>query len=351
MAVTIKDIANKVGVMPSTVSLVLNRRPKAQTFTEETREKIFKAAEELGYTPNAAARALATRKTKSLGFILSDEAHGGWANTYFAEYLNGVERCCREHYYSLNILLYNLSNIDGFIFPDKVKERGVDGIILNGYVSAEIMRKFNDVNIPCVSLGRNIEGDTEKIPTFSIDSNHQRMGILRYLSGLGHSQITLIDTDSNAKSRSLDKLDECLETSDLKGKIKVNRYLTDKKFSDIEDGKKFVRDFVATSPQKRPTAVISNERNALGIIKELSKHNMACPDDLSIISCSESAISQVITPALTAVKASYEEIGFHACKVLIDHLENNGACDASMSKNDFKTELVTRDSVQNISGN
>lgn len=348
MAVTLKDIANEVGVRPSTVSLVLNRKPKAETFGKETREKIFEVARKLGYTPNATARALVTRKTRSLGFILSDETPGGWANTYFAEYLNGVERCCRDHRYTLNITLYNLLNIDNFIFPQKVEERGVDGVILNGFVSQEVLQKFEQCQLPCVCLGGNIEEAVGHIPTFSMDVLGQKLQVLRYLAERNHQKIAFLDSNSEAKIKSLNKLDAALAQSGLQDKIKVQRFLETLNFSDIESGRQFVKKLVTIPDQERPTAVICNDRNILGIIEELNKHNLSYPEDLSIISFFDSIICQTLSPAITAVTINCEEIGYYATKALLDHLESPKTCDTIVSKIDFPAKLVTRDSVQTL---
>ena len=89
MRATLKDIAQIAGVNESTVSYVINNKPKAKCFQEKTRERILNIARDLNYHPNAAARALSTCKTGNIGFILSDQVEGLWENPYWAQMLTG----------------------------------------------------------------------------------------------------------------------------------------------------------------------------------------------------------------------------------------------------------------------
>ncbi|MFW5736752.1 MAG: LacI family DNA-binding transcriptional regulator, partial [Halanaerobium sp.] len=121
MAVTLKDIAEKVGVTESTVSRVLNGIPKA---SKETREEIFQVAADLGYKPNQIARSLVTKKTHTIGLIISD-----LANTYFARVASGIEKIASKYDYSLIISTTGGDEKEELKYINLLKEKQVDGLL------------------------------------------------------------------------------------------------------------------------------------------------------------------------------------------------------------------------------
>ncbi|MFP4408957.1 MAG: LacI family DNA-binding transcriptional regulator, partial [Spirochaetaceae bacterium] len=120
--VKLKDVAQKAGVSEATASLVLNERPGVH---RETRKKVFQAAEELGYTPNAIARNLATRRSRTIGLVVTDIS-----NPFFGNLTKYVDQFVKERGYGLILSLSedDLSKEDG-ILQDFVGKM-VEGIII-----------------------------------------------------------------------------------------------------------------------------------------------------------------------------------------------------------------------------
>ena len=143
---TIYDVAGKADVSLATVSRVLNNPEKVK---EETRNRVLKAIKELGYRPNVIARGLASRKTTTVGVVISDITRAS-----VAEMLGGISDIAQSYKYSIKIFSVredmNLTNI----LQDIVAEQ-VDGVLylndeLNDQQVEDIKRIFNDNQIPFV---------------------------------------------------------------------------------------------------------------------------------------------------------------------------------------------------------
>lgn len=343
MRVTLKDIAKAVGVGESTVSRVLNRRPNPIKISEATIQKIFSTAKELGYHPNAAARALATRKTGHIGFILSDNVTDGFKNNFFAQGLAGVEQACRERGYGLNISLYNLSNVDSFVFPKKVCERSVDGLVLIGYIEAAVVHRFKEFGIPCIAINQNVEV-AGLIPTVASDVVDGRYQAIRYAAKLGHRRF-LYDTGFHPYLQEVGKLvvnraKISPETSHCRIKILD---IPEKK-SDYSTAKPILDYWMGMPAGERPTVIIATDQTLFALLKEMDKEGLRCPEDISLISSCDSNLCELSRPALTAVDMKLEQLGRTAANILIDCLESGEELTIEHSKNDFPCELVIRES-------
>ena len=95
--VKLKDVAHRAGVSEATASLVLNDRPGVNA---RTRERVFKAANDLGYTPNSIARNLATRRSRTIGLVVTDIG-----NPFFGALTKQVDRCVKSRGYGLILSL------------------------------------------------------------------------------------------------------------------------------------------------------------------------------------------------------------------------------------------------------
>ena len=152
-----KDIANKVGVSHPVISAVINSNYKSIKVSEATRVRVRETIKEMSYFPNAAGRSLSNRKTSTIGFLLSNDVADGLSNAFYSSFLSSIEKACRDKGYGLNVSLYNLSNVDTFVFPQKVGQRSVDGLILAGYLEKAVVSHFREFGIPCICLGKDME--------------------------------------------------------------------------------------------------------------------------------------------------------------------------------------------------
>jgi len=348
VAVTLNDIAKMVGVKKATVSRVLNDKPNPVKVSEETKRKIFEAVKVLGYHPNAAARALSTRRTGHLGFILSDAITGGWANMYFASIFSGVEQACRNRGYGLNASLYNLSNVDSFVFPPKVGQRNVDGLVLTGYVEAAVVARFREFGIPCVCIGDNVEV-AELIPTVACDIVGGMLQAIQYAASLGHVRIacSVVPTRRGREVGQLlvDRARENPGTAHCRVSL-----IEPKGQDDYSAAGPMVRYWFNSPVPERPTVIIASDQTLIAFIGEMVHHGLQCPRDISLISTCDTHLCTFSYPALTAINQNLESLGQIAINLLINHLDDEKPLTPEMSQNHHPCRLVVRESCAKALG-
>lgn len=319
--VTLKNIAERVGVQESTVSRILNRKTTSMKFASATIKKVEDAARELGYQPNASARALATRRTGYIGFILSDSVQGGWSNQYFASNLAGAERAARRRGYGLNISLYNLSNLENFVFPKSIGQRSVDGIILCGPTEMSVVNKFSEAHIPVVQIGANI-AEEGAVPIVSFDTIEGYWKIARYCAHLGHKHMLLCISDSKASMNKAQSFAAKLKEESETSHMRLDFYIPPHGLIDLNAAKPLISHWQSCDPVQRPTVILGSDQMMAGMTRELYARGIRCPEDISLVSGTDTLICMLTNPSLTSISYDLETIAEKAVYSLIDYLDN-----------------------------
>lgn len=342
--ITISDIAREAGVTKSTVSFVLNDRNGRIPISAATREKVLKVVERYHYQPNQMARSLTTRRTGNLGFILSDNMAGGFANVFFATCLNGAEAECRRRGYGLTVGLFNLSCIDSFIFPTPVRQHCVDGIILAGFVADEVLDRICASKIPCVCIGDYMT-HPERVTTVSNAITRSTVSLLSYLHRRGHERIAIHYPTTPRDLREVELVKAALAETPELARCRPRFMLTPEHNGDYAAAGRLLQDLLALPEAERPTALIGNDQTTLALEHELRRHGLRCPEDLALVSTTDTSLCEFASPALTAQRYDLAALGAHAVTLLIDHIVNGVPLTSEQSKNDFPGTLVERDSV------
>ncbi len=351
MAITLKDIAAEVGVQVCTVSMVLNNHPKAESFTEETRSKIRAVAARLGYTPNAAARALATKRTNNLAFIIPEYSSGRWSNPYYSDFLNGIEEVCSKNNFGLFVHCCNLQNVLEFIIPQGVRECNVDGLIISNSASSQILKRFEEIKLPCVRVGASGGGANCSIPMFSPNLLDGLLETLRYLKELGHRRIVLFEGGSEHMSSLLYHLKVVTKEKFTADEIDLQTQCTSDNRCDESSAVEFFDKYLSTSPESRPTAVITNPQTCMGIIDLALKNNISIPGDLSVVSNYEYDLFAYLSPSLTSMQYDNSAIAAAATELLIKNINAKKKCTYKMSDQSFPVKLIHRNSCHYIKTN
>lgn len=317
--ITIDDVARCAGVSTCTASRVLNGSNKGIRKDAAARaEKIFKAAEILGYQPNLAARSMVTGRTGNMGFMLSDDIVGGLSNSFFSRILCGVEQFCSSHGYGLHVGICKLAEVERFLYPKFVCGRSVDGVILAGQILANNVEEyFSRLRLPCVCLV-NREFDSEYVcGTNYTVSNCHSIALKEALEN-GHRRIGMVVPDFEQYNS--------IYARSVVFWHKQFPELTLCKFSvpcreDFSVGQYVMAQYCDMVEEERPTLIVSSDQGCVGIIRAMRDVGKACPEDISLISTHESFICESVSPALTSVWSDLECMGYDAARVIRNYLD------------------------------
>jgi LacI family transcriptional regulator len=191
---TSSDIAKAAGVSQSTVSRVLNGNPRV---ARQTRERVAGVIEQLGYTPNAVARGLATRRTQLVGVVVSDVT-----NPFYPELLEAIEHQLTAH--ALKMILSNAGERPEDSYMRVLEEHRVDGIVFTAAtIDSEVVRTLAHRRFPIVVANRSVDG--VECDSVTGDNEAGARAAAQHLLDLGHRRIGVLSGHPGA-STSRDRL-------------------------------------------------------------------------------------------------------------------------------------------------
>ena len=326
------DVAKLANVSFMTVSRVINGKENVK---EDTRRRVLKAIEELGYHPNAAARALNNNKTDGIGIIIP-HAEFMTVAPYFLDLITSLEsNIDRAGYHLVFKLPSSLKSTSDY--TQLYLQRKVDGVIvLAPSVDQWLLRKLITDEVPSVVVyGRDDELDINYIDADNHKGAKQAMG---YLFALGHKRIGMI-TGSTTLICGRDRISGYLEAHEDHG-VEVDKRLIFYGDWKPESGVKAFRYFF--SLENQPTAVFcANDHMALGLMRAATDAGLVIPRDLSIFGYNNITYSGFLTPALCTMKQPLNEIGRMAVDLLIKTIDNP---DRPKEKIMMDTEFIKRES-------
>jgi DNA-binding LacI/PurR family transcriptional regulator len=306
---TIADIARRVGVSQGAVSYALNGRPGV---SDATRARVMKVAEELGWRPSAAARALTGASANAVGLVLSRPPSVLGAEPFFMELFSGIEMALKPHSYALMLQMADDQDAEIEVFRRWWAEGRIDGAILvEVHVSDRRLPVLEALGMPAVVIGGS-PGCTGSLPSVLSDESAPVHETVEYLAALGHRRFghvaglphlvhTRVREEAFAEACARLGLPECVTLhTDYTG----------------EDGRRATRRLL--SSPSRPTAIIyDNDIMAVAGLSVAQEMRLRVPDDLSLVAWDDSQLAQVVRPALTAVRRDVPALGAAAARHLL----------------------------------
>ena len=332
MATTLKDVANHVGVHPSTVSRVMRGKENLK-ISKQTRDKILIAVKELNYVPDFTARALRMKKSFTIGLIVPDIL-----NPYFARIARRIEQLGFEKKYTVIVCNTDEDQEKEILYLNQLISRSVDGIILAPVQeSKEHISDLIEKKIPIVLIDRIFED----LKVDSVISNNAEsvMKAMSFLVKLGHKQIAFLKGQDNIytiKNR-LAGYYEALEKFNLP---RNEKYVVGKGF-EFEDG--YEDTLKLLKLPKLPTAIISSGGDlvTIGAIKAIYEHGLRIPEDISLIAFFDSLYSPFLSTPLTTITHSRKIIGEKAFRLLLKQIESKKRIPVKTICVDTKFEIRT----------
>ncbi len=306
--ITLSDVARLAGVSTMTVSRVINESGYTSL---ETRSRVNDAIAELGYVPNALARQLRSKKTKTLALILTDIR-----NPFFTTIASGVEDKARTSGYAVMFCNTYESESEETEYLRVLIERRVDGILLVPSCGAGTsVQRLQAHGMPTVILDRHVR-DVEA-DEVRADSRAGAYAAVRHLTDLGHRRIAML-TGPQGISTSTDRIDGYREAL---GEVCPVGDCGQILLGEFSEASGYAMTCQVLQRQPRPTAIFAaNNFIAFGAMRALREAGLGVPEDVSMVVFDDLPPGWVMDPFLTVVSQPAYEIGKQAAGLLLERL-------------------------------
>lgn len=306
---TIRDLAQHCGVSTATVSRALAGK---QYIREELRERIRKAAEELGYRPNLVARNLRSSRSTTIGLVVADVQ-----NPFFTRICRAVEdEALRQDY---AVFLCNSDEDAGKeeIYLRHLIDENVAGIILAPTgKTVRTPSTLKNLNLPLVVIDRRVSSDIAD--SVMIDNARACFDLTRHLIDQGSRRIGgLFGASSQTGQERARGFWQAIEQSGLNPKECVETDIAPRE----EEGYKVTRELLASHPEL-DALLVSNGLAAIGAYRALMESGMRCPEQLAFAAFDEAAWTSLVRPSVTVIEQPTYEIGATATELLLKRIED-----------------------------
>lgn len=329
-----QDVAELAGVSRTTVSFVLNDVPGVK-ISEETRQRVLEAARRLNYYPTAAARSLASGKTRRIGLVLGEGQKRLAADAFLPTFLQGVTASLHQRGYLLVLqMAEDVPSHEAYV--RLIREQQVDGLIISGPRADDpLLSELADDKFPLLLHGRL---EACHLPWVDVDNKAGAYQAMTHLIGLGHQRIGFISNApfsyAGAQARyagyrqALTEHDIPLDDSLMRSAA----FLPETGWAAMDE--------LLELPE-RPTAVFAaSDVVAIGVMSAIQSTGLRIPDDMAVVGFDDIFLAAHTQPPLTTVRVPAYGLGWTAAEVLVALIEG----DEEVSAVTLETELVIRDS-------
>ncbi len=331
---SLKIIAQHLGLSKATISAVINDAPPARTIPQETKDRIFKAVEELNYHPNYMARSLRQKRSFTVGVLVPEVSEG-----YNASVIAGIE----DQLAKVGYLYYVAShrNRPELIenYPRLLMERAVEGFILVNTPPPE------GLHIPMVTVGGERKG--RNICNILLDHDKGCRLAMEHLAGLGHREIAFFKGHPGSADTELRWKSICEAAEDLGIAIPDELWIQLKGVSGLPEASTSEEGYIYAQrllqrKQHFSALFAFNDMSAIGAASAFRDAGLKLPQDVSLIGFDDIPSACFQNPRLTTVRQPLHEMGVLAASTLLERIANPGAGPERIL---VEPELVVREST------
>lgn len=309
--VTLRQVAESLGVSVSTVSRALNPTSR-HSVAPKLAAKIQRASKKLGYTPNVAAYSLKTNRSRAIGVILPDIT-----DPIFPPLIRGIEQYLAAHNY-----IAIISNTDGDAKAEAKAIEAIGGRGVDGFIIASVTRRDRAVarlaaEKPVVTVLRQVE--RLRVPSVTHDQSDGVRRVLAHIIALGHRDIANIagPQDISTGYERLRSFERHAAEMDIRRDPAL--VVTATRFAESE-GERCVEELLARGVHFT-ALVCANDRLAVGAIAALERSGLACPGDVSVTGMNDMPMVDRLKPPLTTVRTQNFQAGSSAAEIIVRQLD------------------------------
>ncbi len=303
---SIRDVAKETGLSIATVSRVVNG---AKNVTPKTRDRVMDACKKLDYLPNPAAKALSTRKTKTVAAIIPTIEH-----SVFAKFISALEQSLEDGGYSLVLAISHADEEDELKAARKLLGMGAEAFILSGDAhSPELLDLFKRRNVPFIVT--SVWNPTRDYPSIGYNNFMLAANAVKFIASKGHRDIAVLhgpllmnDRTRMRREGALSLQSDRLELTFVESSL------------DVAGGKKAIRE-VLEHNGKITAALCFSDVLALGVYMGLKGTGRKIPKDLSVMGFDNIDWAEAVEPPLTTIELPDRKIAAEVASQIIALLE------------------------------
>jgi DNA-binding LacI/PurR family transcriptional regulator len=309
--VSLKDIAEACGVSVATVSKALNNQ---SDISEARRSQIRRKADEMGYLPNMAARALKTKATHDIGVLFADDHQSGLTHPFFSEVLEGLRVRAESQGYDITFINMKLQDRKA-TYLEHCRYRNVDGVVIAcvDFSQPEVLELVNS-SIPVVTIDHVFD----RCATISSNNLRGIQELVRYAVTLGHERIAYIHGKSSSVTD--DRLAGFFGTMEEFGLTVPEEYLEEIDYLDDEAAAEVTRKILGL--RRRPTCILyPDDYTCIGGMNVIRSAGLSVPEDISVAGYDGVTVGRLISPKLTTYSQNMRGLGEAAASKIIELIE------------------------------
>lgn len=310
---TLADVARRAAVSTATVSRCLNSPHRV---TKKTRERVMEAVQELGYTPNFNARALAANRSNTIGAIIPT-----MENAIFARGIQALQEELGQ--YGMTLLIASSAYRED-LEEEQIRTlvaRGADALLLIGHHRSDAVYGFLAARGIPVLIAWAYDRKATQI-SIGFDNRRAMGGLAHEVIHHGHRRIAFISAEQANNDRARERVNGVRDAMLSHGLDPATLRVIETPYA-IENGAVAFRQLMAADPH--PTAVMcGNDVLAVGAVRAAKAMGLAIPSQISITGFDDIELAQVVEPALTTVHVPHRDMGRGAARMLVEMIRDAG---------------------------
>lgn len=309
--VSMKDIALRCGVSVASVSKALNGH---QDIGAETRERICRVADEMGYLTNSAARALKTNRTYHIGVLFVDERRSGLAHEYFSAVLNSLKEEAEARGYDITFINRRAGN-KPTTYLKHCLYRSLDGVVIAcvDFNDPQVLELINS-SLPVVTID-HVFNNRMAVVSDNVSGTY---ALVRYIHSLGHRRIAFIHGERTAVTAN--RLIGFHRACDELGLEVPPEYVTEGIYHDPDRCGELTRALLEL-PQPPTCILLPDDFSAIGGLNAIQKMGLSVPRDISVAGYDGIHLASVVHPPLTTYYQDTDVLGRTAAAKLVELIE------------------------------
>jgi DNA-binding LacI/PurR family transcriptional regulator len=325
----LEDIGRMAGVSRATVSRVVNGE---QNVRPEVRQRVEDVIRRTGYSPNAAARSLVSKRTGVIGLVIPSRVHSLFEDPYFAQLIQGVTLASNRAGTTLSLFLFQTEAEERDLYPRVVESGFLDGVIITATRMGDpLVARMTSRGMPLVMVGRP---ELDDVSYVDVDNRAGAAMAGRHLVDIGRRRIGVIGAPTNTTA-GRDRLDGFLDGLSDRGRSFDTDLRADGDFSEASG-----YEAMGVLLERGVDAVfVASDTMAFGALRAARERGLDVPHDVAVVGFDGFTASQNSVPPLTTVRQPVADTAARAVELLLGLVSGEQTAPTSIV---LPVELVVR---------